>query len=70
MCVTGQVLYKAAEGGRSGFTVNNHYPIIGLAETSGNVVAIVLDDNGELATTHTRGEYFEVTELYAPYKVV
>ena len=70
--VSGKVKYVEAEGGRTGFTVDTEYDLIQFAtDASGNLVAVVVNDNGGLAVTSSvLGEYFQVTELYAPERVI
>ena len=67
--MSGKVKYVGSP--TADFSTNTEYDIIQLTVNAGNVVAIVLDDNGALRNTdNLAGADWDVVELYASAKVV
>lgn len=70
MCAAGKVQYISSGAGN--LTPNAEYDIVAVNADSGDVRAVIIDDNGDpfVATVTGGGAPFQVTQLYAPTKVV
>ena len=64
----GRLRYTGGTGG--GFTNNAEYDVLGWAGSAGSLVAVVVDDNGDVVAAQGLNSSFVVAELYYTERVI
>ena len=54
---------KYLGSGPAGFTVNNLYTVMGWGDGGGNIIAFVINDNGDVARAQVDGSVFELASV-------
>lgn len=66
--MTGKIKFTAAS--TADFTQNKEYAIVSFVGDSSSLLAVVVDDNGNVATANPSGGQWNITELWAAERVI